>query len=498
MKNNKLKLFTEILVILVIVLISFVGIYTQKENRMENQVKEYQYSKDLDGYREVLLEVTKQESNNEDELESSDTASENKENNSENEDNEDNAEDENKEETDSKNNYENYINSKKIIEKRLNLLGAQDYTISQNTENGAIYLQLPEDQETDHLLSNLLQIGKLEIKDSEDTSKVYVNNDNLKNVSTLYNSDTNGTIVYLKFEFNKEGKKTLKELSTGEYKTNPEETKDENEESEENEETNTVEAKAEVDSDESDETENETSSDENEEEKKDTQKKIILSIDENQLITTSFDDPIENGALNLSMNKATTDADSINNTLKSASTISSILKSGTMPLEYEIKQNSYIQTDINNDQLNKIYITLGAIFGISLIILIFKFKTKGIIAVIANIGFLALYLLVIRYTNVVVSLEAIFTGAIIVAINYLIVIDFLKMQENTKLINIFKSQIMKVMPIVLIAIVFSFVKATKLSTCGMFLFWGILVSMIYNYVLTRDMLIGKEVNIDEK
>ena len=45
----------------VIVLISFVGIYTQKENRMENQVKEYQYSKDLDGYREVLLEVTKEE-----------------------------------------------------------------------------------------------------------------------------------------------------------------------------------------------------------------------------------------------------------------------------------------------------------------------------------------------------------------------------------------------------------------------------------------------------
>ena len=497
MKNNKLKLFTEILVIVVIVLISFVGIYTQKENRMENQVKEYQYSKDLDGYREVLLEVTKEESNNEDELESSDTASENREDNAENEDNEDNAEDENKEETDSKNNYEDYINSKKIIEKRLNLLGVQDYTISQNTENGAIYLQLPENQETDHVLSNLLQIGKLEIKDSEDTSKVYVNNDNLKNVSTVYNTDTNGTTVFLKFEFNKEGKKTLKEISSGEYKTNPEETQDESEESAENDETNTVEAKAEVDSDESDNTENETS-DENEEEKKDTQKKITFTIDDNQLITTSFDDPIENGALNLSMNKATNDVDSINNTLKSASTISSILKSGTMPLEYEIKQNTYIQTDINNNQLNKIYITLGVVLAVFLVILIFKYKTKGIIAAIANIGFLALYLLVIRYTNVVVSLEAIFTGAIIVAINYLIVIDFLKIQENTKLINTFKSQIMKVIPIILIAIIFSFAKATKLATCGMFLFWGILVSMIYNYVLTRDMLIGKEVNIDEK
>ena len=131
-------------------------------------------------------------------------------------------------------------------------------------------------------------------------------------------------------------KKTLKEISSGEYKTNPEETQDESEESAENDETNTVEAKAEADSNESDNTENETS-DENEEEKKDTQKKITFTIDDNQLITTSFDDPIENGALNLSMNKATNDVDSINNTLKSASTISSILKSGTMPLEYEIK-----------------------------------------------------------------------------------------------------------------------------------------------------------------
>ena len=489
MKNNKLKLFTEILVILVIVLISFVGIYTQKENRMENLIKEYQYSKDLDGYREVLLEATKEENTTQDE-------SENSEDNSDNQD--ENVDGEDKEEANLKNNYENYINSKKVIEKRLNLLGVQDYTISQNTENGAIYLQLPENQETDHILSNLLQIGKLEIKDSEDSSKVYVNNNNLKKVSTVYQTTENGTTVFLQFEFDKKGKNILKELSTGEYKTNSEESQDENEESGENGETNTVEAKAEADSNESDNKENEISSDENEEEEKDTQKKITLSIDDNPLITTSFDDPIENGALNLSMNKTTNDADSINNTLKSASIISGVLKSGTMPLEYEIKKNTYIQTDINNNQLNKIYITLGVVLAVFLVILIVKYKTKGIIAAIANIGFLALYLLVIRYTNVVVSLEAIFTGAIIAAINYLIVEDFLKMQENTKLINIFKSQIMKVIPIVLIAIVFSFVKVTKLSSCGMFLFWGVLVSFIYNYILTRDMLNGKEVNIDEK
>ena len=485
MKNNKLKLFTEILVILVIVLISFVGIYTQKENRMENLIKEYQYSKDLDGYREVLLEATKEENTTQDE-------SENSEDNSDNQD--ENVDGEDKEEANLKNNYENYINSKKVIEKRLNLLGVQDYTISQNTENGAIYLQLPENSNTDYILSNILQIGNFEIKDSEDSSKVFVNNNNIKKASYVTpNNETSN--IYLRIKFDKNGKKVLKEISSGEYKTNTEEVETQNTENTETD--NTVEA--EVKSDNTDEVDANSSSEEKEsEEKNNIQKKVVLSFNDKDMFTTSFKEPIVNGELILTMNAQADDEDSLKERINNVATISRILNSGTLPLKYEIKQNTYIQTDINNNQLNKIYITLGVVLAVFLVILIVKYKTKGIIAAIANIGFLALYLLVIRYTNVVVSLEAIFTGAIIAAINYLIVEDFLKMQENTKLINIFKSQIMKVIPIVLIAIVFSFVKVTKLSSCGMFLFWGVLVSFIYNYILTRDMLNGKEVNIDEK
>ena len=198
------------------------------------------------------------------------------------------------------------------------------------------------------------------------------------------------------------------------------------------------------------------------------------------------------------MNKATTDTVSINDTLKSASTICSILNSGEMPLSYEIKENRYVQTDINKNQINKVYIALGVIFALALLILILKYNVTGVIAAIANIGFLALYLLVIRYTNVVVSLESIFAGIIVLIINYLIVNDFLKMDSNKKTIDIFKPQMFKVVPIVLIAIIFSFMKVTKLYTCGMFLFWGVLVSFIYNYTLTRYMLIRKEANIDEK
>ena len=68
-----------------------------------------------------------------------------------------------------------------------------------NKEDGTIYLQIPENSQTDHVVSNLFQVGKFEIKDSEDASKVFLSNDNLEKVSAVYNTETSGTIVYLQF-----------------------------------------------------------------------------------------------------------------------------------------------------------------------------------------------------------------------------------------------------------------------------------------------------------
>ena len=104
MKGNKIKLITEILAIVVIVLVSFVGVYMQDYNKMINKVKEFTYSKDLDGYREVVLEVS-----NIDDTETNEESTEN------NEDGESNSQEKENE----KSYYEEYKEAKKIIEKRL-------------------------------------------------------------------------------------------------------------------------------------------------------------------------------------------------------------------------------------------------------------------------------------------------------------------------------------------------------------------------------------------
>ena len=133
MKERKLKLITEITAIVVICLISFVGIYKEQANKMENQVKSYDLGKDLSGYRELVFKV----SDATEVLDSSgkvvgntdsytDSAIES--NSYQKTENKINAEQDLTE--------ENYEKAKSIIQTRLKTLNVEDYNISVNKENG--------------------------------------------------------------------------------------------------------------------------------------------------------------------------------------------------------------------------------------------------------------------------------------------------------------------------------------------------------------------------
>lgn len=487
MKGNKLKLITKILAILTICLISFVGIYVKSTNKMQNKVKDYEFSKDLDGYRELIFKVSDATEvlnsegkviGNTDEYTDS-TIEKNSYQKSENKIN-----------VESDLTSENYQKAKKVIETRLKSLGIEDYELALNLEDGTMHLKIPEDSNTNHTVSNILQVAKFEIRDSNDASNVLITNDDIKKISTVYNTTSSGTTVYLQIEFNKDGKNILKQISNGEYKTNTENSSNsaENENS-----TSDGENTSEENTNTSSETEN---NDENSssEENTTSQKKITLAIDNNEMITTSFDDPIEDGIIDLSMNKATTDNSSITETLQSASTIAAVVNSGKMPLTYKITENSYIKTDISKENLQKAMYVIAVIVAIALIYLIFKKKLSGLMAAISYVGFVAIELLVIRYTNVMISLESIVAGCVILAINYMITYTLLKINEtdvelkNKAYKGAFKSIIMKTIPIFIISIVFVFIRWTKISTFGMTMFWGLFLSIIYNYVVTKNML----------
>ncbi len=495
MKEKKLTKVMKVLAILAICLISFGGFYLKENNQYKNAVKDYKIASDLTGYRQLVLEVSDayvvldsngQVVGNTDNL-SDESIAQNSYQKSENKVNKDEDM-----------NINNYKKVKTIIEKRLNGLGVTNYNISFQEETGKIFLNIAENDETDHVVSNLLQVGKFQIRDSEDEEKIIIKGTDLKKSSAVYNTTESGTTVYLQLELNKQASKTFADITANEYKTL------ENATSESSETTGESETTAEVDvsnentenseEDQNNVNENESESEDSTDQEKETQKQIILEIDGNKMVTTSFDEPIKDGIIDLSMGQNSKDSKTISDSLKSTSTIAVILNSGEMPLTYKVTENQYVKQDVTSQTLKNImYITI-AILAVLFIVMIFKFKAKGFLGVISFVGFEALYLLLIRYTNVEISIESVVAIAIISLIAYIETMNLLKINEpdqelkNKEFTNEYKSFISKIIPAGIISVVFSFMSWEAIATFGMVAFWGIVLVLIYTFLITKNVV----------
>ena len=328
--KKAIKILTIILTIVLVSMIGFLGIYVQKQNRMENIVKDYDYAMDLKGARIVSIKpeedketIIKDAQGNEIEEELTDEEIEEKGYTKEEVDK--NAE---------KLTLENFKQAKEIIIKRLEQLGLNDYNIALDEQTGEIKIEIEENSSTNSIISDLYTTGNFEISDSE-TEEVLLDNQYIKEAKVGYISETNGTSVCLQIELNSEGKAKLEEI-TNTYKTveeSEEETStEETSESEENEENSETE--------ETDTTEEAETEETSEEESK--QKEITMKINDQTIMTTSFDEPIRTGKMQLTVGSASSDAKTINEYAEKALSYATILNNGKLPMDYEISGNEYM------------------------------------------------------------------------------------------------------------------------------------------------------------
>ncbi len=488
---KKIKIITMIVLIILITMVSFFGVYTQVQNRMENQVRDYALDMDLDGARYVRLSVNKESTDvikdadgNEVETDEEMTDEQLSENGYTKESVPNNSED--------VLTVENYDKTKKIISERLKSQGAGEYEISVDNETGDILVQIPENENTDSLVSNINTIGNFEIIDA-DTKEVLMDNNDIKLVNVMYGSSSStssGTTVYMNIEFNKEGTKKLENISNT-YVESDEDTSNTTADNTTTDNTTTDNTTAD------NTTTDNTTSEENTTET--TKKEITLKIDDEEIMTTSFDEPIENGKLQLSMGSSTTDVDTLQDNISQASSIASVLDSGKLPIQYDMISNEYILSDITNTHIEYLAIAIGIVLLIGFVILIIRYKVNGLLSAIAFIGLISLYLLVIRYTNVSVSIQGIIGIIVTIILNYIFINKILatikKSEDNKKLGTIkegikesYKEFFMKLIPICISVIVFCFINWTTISSFGMVMFWGIALIALYNYLITATML----------
>lgn len=449
MKTEKIKnklsinLLGKILIVLVIILVSllsFTGIYVKDKNTYKNFIPDYKFGVDLYGYRNIVVKV--------------DDSTETK-----NYDEEGNLIKETTDEDKSKiaKTIEEPVNSEEsltidnyqavedTIIKRLNYLKVEGYQIKCDENTGRIYIEVPEDDNTDYIAQYCVTKGEFKILDN-DTDEVLLSNADLKETKIQYSATSSGTTVFLTIEFNKDAVEKLKNIS------------------------NTYVSSKDADGN-------------------DTTKKIKMTIDDETVVSTYFEEEIDNGIIQLSIGTSS-DSSTLQTYFRQASNIAVLLNTNPMPLTYEIEINRFVHSDITMQTIKMTAIISAIVFALMLVYMIIKYKKNGLMGAILNIGFVALLLLAIRYGNVTISNLGILAIALSTIIEYITIMKILNIyskKDNDKILKelktFAKNYAIAIIPLIVLAVTFALIRWQELNSMGMVFFWGTLIMIIYNAIV---------------
>lgn len=458
-KDGILKKVLAILIIVLLCLVSFGGIYKKDKNIMKNIIPDYELGMDLDSSTILKLAVEK-----------TDEESETTESQGENENKDGQA--------DNNNTLENYKKTKNIIEKRLKLSGVEQYTLRLDEQTGDIVLEFSE-KVGNSIIAYAITNGDVKLNvtknvnneenTSDDNSQAsnesaieeIANNKSIKNVTVttknLEYAKLGGAYVEMKIEFTNDAVKKFKELKDN-YAVP-------------------------VDSD-----------------GKETDNTVTLSMDDTTIYSRTesvFLASAVNGSIVIESNYAT-DAEHLAQIEKTFNSAKAVLETEKLPVKYTGDYYNTVHSNINNIGIISVF---AVILAIMLVYLIIKYRLNGLFAEFIIFGFTALLLLVLRLTNVQISVSSIVSiiGMIILQFIYLINIlnkDSLSVKWfNRKTIEFTKMLI----PAFILGIVTAILPALKdigiipgniydFASFGMVVFWGLIVFEIYNNIISRAIL----------
>ena len=477
MKKN-LTVAVIILIVVLLSLISFIGIYKTKSGSLQNIIPDYNFGSELSGTRNLKFvlsteseekEVYVDEQGNTHGYKEIDTTLD-----LENAEEHETAEDaiasneENKTELpynvekrvikdnpDEVLNISSYEKTKEIIANRLEAESCVEYNLRLNQDDGSLVVELPNNEETDYLYSVISERGELLFKDSQN-GELLLDNSHVKEASVVGETLNNGSVnVYLQIKLNKEGKGILEKMSE-KYVSTPSEVEGED----------------------------------------DNILYVTAELDGATLIKTYFGEKMTTGVINLPIAQGISDQDAYKSYLKSANSMANIVNSGVTPNQYTLESDNYILSNITKEDLNNIAIMLlGFVIGISVII-IAKFKANGVMAAITAVGYVALTNLVLKMSGTVVTISGLFAFFAGIVVNYYIVITLLNKLQTAKnvkeeYLDTIKEAVITLIPVLIAVVVYTLSNLNVITSIGQVLFWNMLLIPIYNYIFTRNVLVGK-------
>ena len=496
--QRKLNTILVILLIVLVSLISFGGIYYKNKNAMDNRVPNYILGADLTGYRRVVIspsettDSTTDENSTDENTVSSDAENTADSQNNSVDDGNNTVANETETENEKDDTKSNYLKTAEIIRKRLKTLDVENFTVSCNEDTGKIEIDLPEDDRTDIILSDLTEIGKFEITDA-DTEEVLMDNSDVRSAKLTEETSSYYTTEVLNVNFNVKGTNKFKNITEKYQNTVTNDTSNETENSTDNSTSENTEETSESNENTTDSSKSTSSN-----------SKVKISIDDSEILSTYFSEIVENGTLSLNIGYKSSMTDE---QIYSAQNLCAIIENDPLPIEYTVEENAYIAPETDENEMYAIiYIEIAIALALALY-MIAKYRIKGVMQTIINIGYVAVLLLVIRLANVYISTSGIL--AILISyvtsyiFGYILLKNIYKKDDLTKkeiakmLKYVYRKYSLILIPILIISIVSSLTKWISLYSFGMILFWGIIISLIYNILLSK-FLVKSNINEENK
>lgn len=453
---KRVRVIAILIITLLIIAIGFFGVYAKSKGIWANALPEYNLGMELAGYKELHFELDSTEETKDVYVDEngnykgdviSNTSTESSEEIAQEDEVEGKYKIENRtirKNDPSKINIENFEKSKKIIQNRLEKYDLYEYNLRQDSVTGKIVLEVPDDENLDLKASLVATIGTVKFVDSE-TGLILLDDSNLINASPYSRTNENGEYeVYLQLDFDEQGKEILKEI-TGEY-------------------VSTVDAEGNT-----------------------TTKYVEVRLDDQPMISTHFQEVIESGTVHVPMGETTTDFAEYNAILDNVQEVSNLINEENLPLYYVISDEVFVQSRVTDDVklvAIAIYAVLTLIVSVYMII---KYKFEGLRQAILNIGYVAALTIIFRYANVIITYNSIIALIGVIVINYVFAIKLLNKlktvdSRKTALKESLKELYITIVPVCIVAVIFTFMSAVIINSVGTTIFWGLLVQLLFSLI----------------
>lgn len=343
---------------------------------------------------------------------------------------------------------ENFDLTKKIIQERLETIPGYEYNIRMDDITGEMLVEVPDDENIELEKSLILTKGRIDVVDHQ-TGVVLLDNSDIKEVSGITSEleDGSGVQLYMSIQANEEGTKKLAEISKKYMQT--------------------VDGQGTA-----------------------STKYVTVRLDGQVLVTTYFGEEIPNGQLNVPMGEPATDEATFNEMIEQFDRLTNIINGKQLPLVYVLTGDNYIASEITDE----IVMIIKVVFWTAIVILsaymIAKYKLKGFKLAVISVGYIAILSLLLRYTQITMTLNALIAFALVVVINYIFSLKILNgFNDNTltKVVyrNVSKDLYIALVPVMILAVIFTCMNGIIITSIGMVLFWGILVQALYNALVIR-------------